>query len=128
MTYSSLEPPVQMTYVRRCGRRSEPARVVGPRATEPTSTHQPRESVPSLPIQAVTAFGVNDYQPQLSLMMTYRGVLAAFHVIGIGWFGAVAAEAGPGKRVAVVTAVREGIDLDRISHAGFRHVYHGGSS
>jgi threonine dehydrogenase-like Zn-dependent dehydrogenase len=31
-----------------------------------------------------------------------RGILAASDVLGTGWFGAVAAEAGPGKTVAVV--------------------------
>ena len=60
-----------------------------------TGAQAPRARVPLADGTLVATPG----QPEADLI---PGLLAASDVLGTGWFGAVAAEAGPGKTVAVV--------------------------
>ena len=82
-----------------------PARSAGPATRPPASTGEligarpaRRPSTPRVPL----ADGTLVATPELPPDDLIPSLLAASDVLGTGWFAAVAAEAGPGKTVAVV--------------------------
>ena len=82
-----------------------PARSAGPATRPPASTASPsapRAAPRPSTLRVPLADGTLVATPEVPPDDLVPGFLAASDVLGTGWFGAVAAEVGPGKTVAVV--------------------------